>query len=204
MKTIALQASVRENIGKRDTKAVRKAGRVPGVVYDNSKATHIHLDYKETQKILYTKDTYVVNLNIEGGEAIDAIVREAQFHPVKEQILHVDFLRVSDEKPVVVELPVNLVGSPAGVAKGGKLTVKLRKIKVKGIFSELPEQLDIDVSGLDLGGTIKLGEANLENVEIVTSPSAAVASVEIPRALRSAGAGAEDGEEGGESAAAEE
>lgn len=200
MKTIALEAVVRDHTGKKGTKAVRKSGRVPGVVYDNSKATHIHLDYKEAKKVLYTKDTYVVTLNMDGAEPVDTIVREAQFHPVKEQVLHIDFLRVSDEKPVVVELPVSLVGTPKGVAQGGKLTIKLRKIKVKGIVSQLPEALEVNVSGLDLGGTIKVGEADFGDIEIMTSPSAAVASVEIPRALRSAGAAAEgeEGEEGGE------
>ena len=120
MKTIALQAAVRDHTGKKDTKAVRRSGRVPGVVYDNSKATHIHLDYKEARQVLYTKDTYVVTLNIEGGDSVDTIIREAQFHPVKEQILHIDFLRVTDENPVVVELPVKLIGTPCRCSPGRK------------------------------------------------------------------------------------
>ncbi|MEM7374793.1 MAG: 50S ribosomal protein L25 [Bacteroidota bacterium] len=204
MKTIALQATVRNHTGKRDTKAIRNSGRVPGVVYDDSKATHIHLDYKETQKVLYTKDTYVVTLNMDAGDPVEAIVREAQFHPVKEQILHIDFLRVTGEKPVVVELPVKLVGTPKGVAQGGKLTIKLRKIKVKGIVSELPEELEVDVTNLDLGGTVKVGQADFGEIEVVTPASSAVASVEIPRALRSAEAEDGEGEGEGEAAVASE
>ena len=129
------------------------------------------------------------------GNKADTIVREAQYHPVTEKILHVDFLEVSNDKPIILTLPVNLVGAPVGVTQGGKLVTKLRKIKVKGIPAELPEKVDIDVSELELGQTIKISDANIEGLHIITNASTGVASVEIPRALRSAGAG-EEGEEG--------
>ena len=187
MKTIELQAALREQIGKKHTKAVRKEGRVPGVVYgkSNEDATHIHLDYKDAEKILYTKETFIVKMEVE-GKHMDTIIRESQFHPVKESIIHLDFMEIDEERPVVVLLPIRLVGKAVGVAKGGKLTTKLRRIKVKGIPSKLPDEIVIDVTQIDLGGTIKVKDANITNVEIVTSLSSAVASVEIPRALRSA------------------
>ncbi|MCB0836013.1 MAG: 50S ribosomal protein L25 [Bacteroidetes bacterium] len=187
MKTTELQAQARETVGKKENKALRNSGQVPAVLYNNSEATHIYVDYKELQPILFARDTYIIKLNVD-GKASNAIIREAQYHPVTEKILHVDFLQVTDEKPVVLTLPVNLVGSPVGVSKGGKLVTKLRRIKVKGIPSQLPEKVEINVSQLDLGQTIKIVDANIQGLEIVTNASTGVASVEIPRALRSAGA----------------
>ncbi|MEM7654842.1 MAG: 50S ribosomal protein L25 [Bacteroidota bacterium] len=202
MKTIAMQAALRERTGTRDTKATRRSGRVPAVIYDNAKATHVHVDYKEALQVFYTKDTYIINLGVE-GEQMDVIVRDADFHPVKEKLQHIEFLRVSGDNPVVLQLPVTLTGKAVGVAKGGKLTTKLRRLKVKGVPSQLPEEIVVDVTDLDLGGTIKVGEAgiDIEGLEVVTSTHAAVASVEIPRALRSAQESAKAGE--GEEVAAE-
>lgn len=185
MKSIELAATKREDTGKKSTKAVRNAGKVPGVVYNNSEVTHIDLDHKELGGILYTSETYIVKLSID-GEAHDVIVRNADYHPVTEKIQHVEFLKVVDDKAVALSLPINLTGTPVGVAKGGKLTIKLRKIKVKGIPSQLPDKIDVNVSDLDLGGTVKVSGAGIEGVSILTSPSAAVASVIIPRSLRSA------------------
>ena len=196
MKTTELQAQARDTVGKKENKALRKSGMVPGVLYNNSEATHIQVNYKELKPILFARDTFIVKLDV-AGKVSDAIIREAQYHPVTEKILHVDFLQVSDDKPVVLTLPINLVGSPAGVTQGGKLVTKLRRLKVKGIPSELPEKVDIDVSELELGQTIKIEDANIQGLEIVTNSTTGVASVEIPRALRSGGAAA-DGEIEGE------
>lgn len=194
MKTTELKAFVREDTTKRATKGLRNEGKVPGVIYDNSAAKHIYVDAKEARKIIYTPDTYIVKLNIDGTIS-DAIIRETQFHPVKEHLLHIDFLKVTDEKPVEVILPLKMAGTPKGVATGGKLVIKLRKIKVKGIPSKLPAQMEVDVSELELGSTIKISDVDFGDLQIVTSHSAAIASVEIPRSLRSAQA---DEEEGGE------
>ncbi|RMG19797.1 MAG: 50S ribosomal protein L25, partial [Bacteroidetes bacterium] len=109
MKTTELNASLREETGKRVTKALRKAGKIPGVIYDNSAVKHIYVDAKEARKIVYTPDTHIVKLNVD-GEVVDTIVREMQFHPVKEYVEHIDFLRVTDERPVEVVLPVRLIG----------------------------------------------------------------------------------------------
>lgn len=192
MKSIDLTATLRENTGKRDTKAARAAGNVPGVVYANSEATHISIYHKELERALYTAETYIVKLSV-NGEVHDTIVRHADYHPVTERIQHVEFLKVTNDKAVALTLPVNLTGTPRGVTKGGKLTIKLRKIKVKGIPAELPDQITIDVSDIDLGGTIKVANAGIEGMHILTSPSAAIASVIIPRSLRSAqSSGAEE------------
>ncbi|MEO1447952.1 MAG: 50S ribosomal protein L25 [Bacteroidota bacterium] len=185
MKSIELTAALRDNTGKRDTKAIRVAGKVPGVVYANSEATHITIDHKELERALYTAETYIVKLSVD-GKVHDTIVRHADYHPVTEVIQHVEFLKVTDDKAVALTLPVNLTGTPVGVSKGGKLAIKLRKIKVKGVPAQLPDRIDVDVSGVELGGTVKVGNAGIEGMHVLTSPSAAIASVIIPRSLRSA------------------
>ncbi|MDX1906626.1 MAG: 50S ribosomal protein L25 [Bacteroidia bacterium] len=183
MKTIELNASLRNTTGKKASSDVRKGDNVPAVVYHDGASTHIEVAYKEVQKALFTSDTYIVKLNVE-GQLYDTIVRETQYHPVTDRIIHVDFLQVSADKPVAINLPLVLEGTPVGVTKGGKLLTKLRKIKVRGTADKLPENIKVNVSQLDLGGTIKVGEANIQGLQVVTSPSAAIASVEIPRALR--------------------
>jgi len=184
MKSIEMKATRRAATGKRNAKDLRKDGVVPGVVYHKAAASHIQIDDREVKRALFTPETYIVKLDIE-GEVVDAIVREAQYHPVHDHLLHVDFLQVTSDAPVVLTLPITLTGTPLGVTKGGKLAIKLRKLKVKGVTSELPDEIKVDVADLDLGGTRKVGELQLDGVQVLTSPSAAIAAVEIPRALRS-------------------
>ncbi|MEM6801217.1 MAG: 50S ribosomal protein L25 [Bacteroidota bacterium] len=203
MKTTELKAYLRPETGKANAKHMRREGNVPGVIYDNSESTHVYFNVKELKTVLYTPETYIVKLDID-GKAVDSIVRNADYHPVTDNVLHVEMLRVSD-KPVVVSLPISLVGKPVGVGQGGKLLTKLRKLEVKGVPAELPDKVEIDVSSLNLGQTIKVADANIQGLEVVTPAFAGVASVEIPRALRSAGAvgGDEEGEGEAEEAAAE-
>ncbi|MEM9986199.1 MAG: 50S ribosomal protein L25 [Bacteroidota bacterium] len=184
MKTIELKATNRPAVGKRNAKDLRTEGLVPGVVYHQAEAKHIQINSKEVKQALFTPETYLVKLDVE-GEIVDAIVREAQFHPVFDHLLHVDFLQVSDDKPVVLTLPLKMKGTPVGVTKGGKLATKLRKLKVKGIPGKLPAFIEVNVGDLDLGQTRKVGELDIKDIEVVTSPSAAIAAVEIPRSLRS-------------------
>jgi large subunit ribosomal protein L25 len=186
MKTTDLVVSKRAETGKKIIKDLRKADQIPGVIYDHGNAIHISVDSKEVRKVIYTEDTYIINLDVE-GDKMDAIVRSADFHPVTDRMQHIELLRVTDERPVTLTLPLKFEGTAKGVVKGGKLTIKLRKVKVKGIPSKLPERIMVNVSGLDLGETIKVKDAKVaEGVQILTPASAAVASVIIPRALRSA------------------
>ena len=185
MKTIELTAHKRETVGKRNTKDLRNEGQVPGVIYSSGKTEHIYVDAKAVKPAVYTGDTFIVNLDVAGSKT-SAIVRSTDFHPVTEKMTHIEFLEVSDKKPVTVTLPLKMVGTPTGVTKGGKLAVKLRKIAVKGIPSKLPEFIEVSVKALDLGQTIKVGDVDFGDIQIMTSPSAGIASVEIPRSLRSA------------------
>ena len=184
MKTTELKAYNRPATGKRANKAVRAEGKVPGVIYDNSAAKHISLDQKEIRSIIYTPETYIVKLNVD-GEQYDTIVRDVDFHPVKEHVQHIDFLRISDEKPIHVVLPINLVGTPKGVMTGGKLVIKKRQLTVLGIPSQLPDKVDVDVTALELGSTIKVSDVDFGELKVAKKSTGAIASVEIPRSLRS-------------------
>ena len=195
MKTTDLIANKRENLGKRGTRNLRQEGKIPAVVYDNGQATHITLEYKSSKHVVFTPDTYIIKLDIE-GDKIDTLIHDVQYHPTKDTIEHLELLRISPDKEVELNLPVKLVGTPAGVIQGGKMMTNLRKIKVRGIPEKLPDYVEIDVTSLELGTTIKVRDANIEGLEILTSPTAAVASVEIPRSLRSAQAGQEGGDTG--------
>ncbi len=184
MKTIDLQVHKRETTGKREAKDLRKNEMVPGVIYDNSKAIHITASRLDLRKVIYSPDTYIVNLNLD-GETYATVVRDADYHPLTDIVQHVEFLRVTKEKPVAVSLPIKFVGTAAGVAKGGKLAIKLRSLKIKGIAFDLPDKIQVNVSKLELGESIKVQDAEQEGIKILTSPSAAIATVVIPRALRS-------------------
>jgi len=186
MKSTELKAHLRQDTGKASSKHMRRAGNVPGVIYNSNEATHVYFDYKELKTVLFTPETYIVKLDLD-GKAVNTVVRDADYHPVTERIIHVEMLNITDEKPVVVSLPIDLIGKPIGVGQGGKLLPKLRKLKVRGIPSELPDKVEIDVTDLKLGETIKIADANIQGLEIVTPATAGVASVEIPRALRSEG-----------------
>ncbi len=183
MKTIELKATRREKVGKIATRALRKAGMVPCALYANGEAISLSLPEKEVNKVLYTPDTYLIKLDV-NGIVYNAIVQEAQFHPVHEYTMHVDFLKVTEEKPIIVKLPVKLVGSSAGVAIGGKLVQKLRKMTVKGIYTQLPDQVEVDVTPLKLGKSLITGNVPLTGFSLAMRKDVAVASVEIPRALR--------------------
>lgn len=204
MKTIASNAQTRDlNVTKAEIKQLRRDGRVPAVVHNHGEASHISLDYADLKPILFSADTYIVQLSIDGGEPLNTIVREAQYHPLTDRIIHVDFLVVPDGKPVELVLPVKFSGTPKGVIKGGKLMTKMRRVKVKGEVDKLPEFIEVPVGHLDLGMSIKVGELKVAGLQITSGASAAIASVEIPRALRSAKAGAaggDDDEEGDDSA----
>lgn len=194
MKTIEITGTSRTGTGKSAVKKVRSSGNVPGTIYGLGDPENVAVEYNAISKALYTPETYVVDLSI-GDKKAKTIIQEAQFHPVTDKILHVDFLRVGDDAPVEVKLPIKLVGTSKGVLAGGKLVPLLRKIKVRGLVSQLPDAVEIDITELALGSTITVGQANVQNLEITSPPSAGIAIVEIPRAVKQAqGAGGEEAE----------
>ena len=203
MKTIELTGTQREGLGKTNSKHLRRTGNVPCVLYGSGEPVHFSLPMNGLKKAIYTPDTFVVNLQL-GGESMKCIIKDSQFHAVKEEVTHVDFLRVVDDVPVEVELPVVLKGTAKGVLAGGKLAQMMRKIRLKGMPSSLPEEVVVDVTKLSLGKTIKVYDLNLPGLTITSPAAAAVAAVNIPRSLKSAGSAAEEeegdetGDEGGE------
>lgn len=195
MKTIEIKGTARTADGKKGAKLLRKQGIIPCNLYGElkdekglPKATAFSVTDAELRKLLYTPDIYTVQLDIDGKQCL-AILKEAQFHPVKDNVLHVDFYQITDEKPIVMEVPIKLNGLAAGVKSGGKLAASVRKLKVKAVHTAIPERLDIDVTNLELGKTIKVGELSFEGLELVTSPSVVVCQVKMTRNARSAASG---------------
>lgn len=199
MKTISLEGASRQDLGKKATKLVRQQGLVPCVMYGEQKgedglpvAVHFTVDNKQIDKLVYSPDIYLVNLTIDGAEH-QAVMREIQFHPVKDNVLHVDFYEVTPEKPIVMAVPVQPQGLAAGVRAGGKLVTLVRKLKVRAPYGNIPEKLTIDVTNLELGKSIKCGSLSYEGLELVTPKEVVVVSVAMTRAARGAAAAAAAG-----------
>ena len=178
---------------------MRKSNGVPCVLYGVKKgenglpeATHFSVTVDGLRKLVYTPNIYSVNLDID-GTVVTAIMKDIQFHPVKHTILHVDFLQVEENKPIVMEVPVQLEGLAEGVRAGGKLALQLRKLKVKALYTAIPERLVVDVTPLGLGKTIKVGELNYEGLELINAKDAVVCAVKLTRAARGAAAAAAAG-----------
>ena len=196
MKSIDITGSLRTETGKKATHALRKNSQVPCVLYGMKKdenglpvATPFTVTVEGLRKLVYTPHIYVVNLNID-GQVYNAIMKDIQFHPVTDAILHVDFYQINEENPIVMEVPVQLDGLAEGVRAGGKLVLQIRKLKVKALYNNMPERVVINVSNLGLGKTIKVGELHYDNMEILNAKEAVVCAVKLTRAARGAQAAA--------------
>src|SRR5688572_20244849 len=150
MKTVSLSGSPRANVGKTDAAALRIQGRVPCVIYGAGEQIHFSADTRDFKEIIYTPETNLVEVDIE-GKKYRTVLQEAQFHRIKDTLIHADFLQVSDNKPVTVQLPVKTIGQSEGVKAGGKLTIKMRKLKVRGLINKLPEFIELNVEKLAIG-----------------------------------------------------
>ena len=166
-------------------KAIRKNNGVPCVLYGGKEIVHFTVPAEGLRNLVYTPHIYVVDLDID-GKKVNAIMKDIQFHPVKDNILHVDFYEIDEAKPIVMEVPVQLEGLAEGVKAGGKLALQIRKLKVKALYNLIPEKLIVNVSHLGLGKTIKVGELNFENLELLNAKEAVVCAVKLTRAARGA------------------
>lgn len=214
MKTFQLTAEPRTDLGKKATKALRKENKIPVVLnggeivnlpYEkalkpgeklveigNGKGlvtTDLVVTQDAVRKLVYTPDIFAVELDYNGSKKM-AVLKEIQFQPVKDTILHMDFLEVNDKKPVVVEVPVKLEGHAEGVKAGGKLSLSMKKLKVRAIYTNIPERLVINVDHLGLGKTLQVGELHFEGLELVNAKNAVVCAVQLTRAARGAQANA--------------
>ena len=185
MKTLSLKAGKREAFGKKGSKGVRNAGRIPAVLYGGGETIHFSLDEKSIKPLIYSPSSYIVEFDVD-GKAERGVMREVQFHPIKEKVLHIDFYRVTEGKPVSIDIPVRLTGNSEGVKQGGKLLLNKRKVRVNGLVENLLDELVIDVTGLGLGKTIFVGDLKFDNLTLLTPATTAVASVRMTRAARGA------------------
>ena len=212
MKTYNLAAQPRTDLGKKAAKTLRAEGLIPAVLnggeivtlpytaalkpgeklveIGNGKGiitTDIVVNNDDVRKLLYTPDVFAIELEV-NGEKRNAVLREVQFHPVKDTVLHIDLLEVNENKPVVVEVPVKLEGHAEGVKAGGKLQLSMKKLKVKAPYTQIPERVVINIDNLGLGKTLQVGELHFEGLELVNAKNAVVCAVQLTRAARGAAA----------------
>jgi len=215
MKTYNLEATPRENVGRKASRNLRKQGLIPAILYGqmpvdlpyegtltagekiveigNQKGvivTDFAVSFDGVRKLIYTPEIYVIDIDIKGGKHVKAILKDSQYHPVTDAILHIDFLEVFEDKPVIMEVPVLLEGHALGVKAGGKLNQTVRKLKVKGLAANIPEILKVNVEKLELGKAIKVGELGYDNIEIVSPRNMVICIVKMTRASQSAAAAA--------------
>lgn len=203
MKTVAVAGKIRSAVGKKAAKAVRNNGEIPCVLYGGGKEIHFSTTLKEVKDLIYSPDFKLAEINLD-GQSYKGILKETQFHPVTDEIVHVDFLQLVEGRKIKVEIPIKFTGTSAGLKSGGKLLQNVRRVKIKTTPEHLVDELTLDISSLGLGQSIRVRDiATHKGIEILNSPGIPLATVEIPRALRSATAAVEEGEEG-EATAGEE
>ena len=224
MKTFQLNAEPRTDLGKKAAKALRASKKIPCVLnggkvvelkdgkYDGTLAegekvveigregkavitTDFTVNFSDVRKLIYTPDVFVVALNLNGAEKM-AVLKDIQWHPVNDSILHLDFLEVTEDKPVTVPVPVKIEGHAAGVKAGGKLFLSMKKVKVKGIYTNIPERIVVNVDNVAIGHAIKVGDLKFDNFELANAKDLVITGVRATRAAAAAAAEAEEGEEG--------
>ncbi|GHU63097.1 50S ribosomal protein L25 [Bacteroidia bacterium] len=183
MKTFELTGALREGIGKKAAKAYRSESLVPGVLYGGTEVVHFTVSKEGIRKLIYTPEVHLVNLTV-GKNNYQAILKAYQFHPVTDDLLHVDFLQIFEDKPVTIEIPIVLEGLAQGVKDGGKLSLEMRKLRVKGFYKNFPEKLTINIEELGLGKTIQVGSLKFENLELLNAKDNVVVAVKLTRAAR--------------------
>lgn len=206
MKTVSLSGSLRENVGKKDAATLRKAGRIPAVLYGGTEQIHFHVGELEVKKLIFSPDAYEVQLDL-NGKKYRSIMKDIQFHPVSDRPVHIDFLQMFEEKEIAVQLPVRTVGNSVGVINGGRLAVNFRTLTVSALPNALPESIEINITKLKIGQDVRVKNINLEGCRILQPDNAVVVAVKLTRAAMSASVDDEEDEEnteGGEAAPAAE
>lgn len=214
MKNYQLTAEARTVLGKKATKALREEGKIPVVLnggavvelpykgtlgagekvveIENGRGvitTDLVVNLSDVRKLIYTPEIFVIDLTF-NGKTVKAVLKDLQFHPVTDAVLHIDLLEVNEEKPVVMEVPVQLEGHAAGVRAGGKLSLSMKKLKVKAIYNQIPERMVVNINDIQLGQSLKVGALHYEGLELMNSKNAVVCAVQLTRAARGAQANA--------------
>jgi large subunit ribosomal protein L25 len=203
MKTLLVKGEKRKSLGKKEAKLLRSQEVVPAVLYGTDEPIHFSLPFSDMRPLVYTPDVYLVDLDIE-GTVYQAIMQDVQWHAVEEQILHVDFLKVEENKKVKLDIPVKIVGMAKGIKAGGKLKTNLRHLKVKALPKDLPDVIEVNVTKLGIGQSIKVGDLTLKDIDILDKKSNVIAAVTTTRAAKgTAGAAVEEEEAEAEESANE-
>ena len=186
MESRTLKVSLRKETGKKSSKTIRAQEEVPCVLYGGKENVNFYAAESEFRHLIFTPNVYIINIEVDGNKH-NAIIKDLQFHPVTDKLLHADFYEVSDEKPITIEIPVKLSGSSVGVREGGKLVMDRRKVKIKGLLKDIPAEIDIDITGLGIGASIRAGEIVGDNkFEIMTDKEMPIVSVRTTRAAAAA------------------
>jgi large subunit ribosomal protein L25 len=180
MKTIEIKGSFRTELGKKSSKELRKSGNVPCVIYGKEKNIHFFAHENSFKNLVYTPAAHLVKLNID-DKVYKAVLKDMQFHPVKDNILHADFIEIHDNKPVVINIPIKVSGDSVGVIAGGKLSIKRRTLKVKGLADDLPETLPINITDLKIHEGIKVGELSYDKIELLDPKKSMVLTIATSR-----------------------
>jgi len=183
MKSITIEGQLRTDSGKKATRQLRSQKMVPGVIYGGSKEINFSAPATAFKDIVYTPDFMVANVSIDGA-SYRCILKDLQFHKVTDQLLHVDFLELVEDKKVIATLPLNYIGVPAGVKAGGKLVTKMKSLKVKALPKYLKEHIDVNIEKLELNENIRVEDVIMENMEVLNSPRIPIASVTMTRQLK--------------------
>ncbi len=202
MKSIEINAQLREKVGKKASNALRKSELIPCELYGSEKNIHFSAPESQFRKLVYTPDVYYVKLNIDGTEH-KAILKDIQFHPVSDKILHIDFFNISDDKPITLSVPVRTKGFAKGVQDGGRLAQDLHRIKLKGLLKDFVEEIEVDVTELTIGKSIKVSDLKLTDLVAVEEANKTIASVRITRIVKEAEVAAEGTAEGAAEGTAE-
>lgn len=185
MKTIAISGSPRENVGKRDAKELRYEGKVPAVLYGGKEQQHFAVVIADLRDVIYTPDVNFVEIDVNGTKT-KAIVKDTQYHPLTDVLMHIDFLQLFDEKEIVMEIPVKLTGTSPGVKMGGKLIQKLRKLRVKALPADMPQNVEVSLEKLEVGSLFRVRDLKGEKYVITNTPEDTIVSVAMSRALKQA------------------
>jgi large subunit ribosomal protein L25 len=198
MKTIEIKGTLRKDLGKKATHALRKEGSVPCIIYGKGENVNFSAPIPMFKNLVYSPNVYIVKLNIDGN-IYDAIMKELQFHPVSDEILHIDFMQISEDKPIIINIPIHVIGNSIGVKKGGRLNLVKRNLTVKALPKHLPDYLEVDVEELEVGQSVKVGNLNFENLTILNNGREPVVGILSSRITAKAG---EPGAEGAEATVA--
>ncbi|MDY0097633.1 MAG: 50S ribosomal protein L25/general stress protein Ctc [Bacteroidales bacterium] len=197
MKTIEINGSPRTELGKKNSKKLRMAGNVPCVIYGKNDNVHFYTHENSFLGLVYSPDSHLVNLNLE-DKKYNLVVKDVQFHPVTDKIIHADFLEISDDKKIKISLPVKVSGDSVGVKAGGKLRIKRRQLNVKGFVNDIPEYIPIDITNVKINHSVKVSDISMPNIEITDPKITTIVTVASSRVVLK-----EEGEAAAEKPAAE-